>query len=46
MVGKDNRRDEVSVLSWPICDPPIHIGDEDADLSHGDGFVTWWNGFA
>ena len=36
MVGKDNRRDEVSVLSWPICDPPIHIGDEDADLSHGD----------
>ena len=36
MVGRDNRMDEVSVLSWPICDPPIHIGDEDADLSHGE----------
>ena len=28
--------DEVSVFSWPICDPPIHIGDGDVDLSHGD----------
>ena len=36
MVDKDNRMDEVSVLSWPICDPPIHIGVRDADLSHGD----------
>ena len=34
LVGRDNRMDEVSVLSWPICDPPIHIGDGDTDLSH------------
>ena len=27
--------DEVSI-SWPICDLPIHIGDGDVDLSHGD----------
>ena len=32
--------DEVSVLSWPICDPPIHVGDGDADLSHGER-VCW-----
>ena len=36
MVGRDNRMDEVSVLSRPICDPPIHIGDGDADLSHSE----------
>ena len=35
LVGKDNRMDEVSI-SWPICDPPIHIGDIDVTLSHGD----------
>ena len=35
LVGKDNRIDEVSI-SWPICDPPIHIGDVDVALSHGD----------
>ena len=35
LVGKDKRMDEVSI-SWPICDPPIHIGDGDVDLSHGD----------
>ena len=34
LVGKDKRMDEVSI-SWPICDPPIHIGDGDVDLSHG-----------
>ena len=28
--------DEVSVLSWPICDQPIHSGDGEAALSHGD----------
>ena len=28
--------DEVSVFTWPICDPLIHIGDGDVDLSHGD----------
>ena len=36
LVGKDKQMDEVSVFSWPICDPPIHIGDGDVDLSHGD----------
>ena len=35
LVGKDIRMDEVSI-SWPICDPPIHIGDIDATLSHSD----------
>ena len=35
LVGKDNLMDEVSI-SWPICDPPIHIGDIDVALSHGD----------
>ena len=32
LVGRDNQMDEV--LSWPICDPPIHIGNGDAALSH------------
>ena len=36
LVGRDNRMDEVSVLSWPICDPPIHVGNGDADLSHSE----------
>ena len=36
LVGKDKRMDEVSVFSWTICDPPIHIGDGDVELSHGD----------
>ena len=36
LVCKDKRMDEVSVFSWPICDPPIHIGTGDMDLSHGD----------
>ena len=36
LVGKDKRMDEVSVFSWPICSPPIHIGTGDVDLSHGD----------
>ena len=35
LVGKDNRMDEI-LISWPICDPPIHIGDVDVALSHGD----------
>ena len=35
LVGKNNQMDEVSI-SWPICDPPIHIGDVDVALSHGD----------
>ena len=28
--------DEVSVLPWPICDPPIHHGTSDNGLSQGD----------
>ena len=28
--------DEVSVFSWPICDPLIHIGDGDVNWSHGN----------
>ena len=36
LVGKGKRMDEVSVFTWPKCDPPIHIGDGDVDLSHGD----------
>ena len=28
--------DEVSVLPWPICDPPIHRGTSDMGLSQGD----------
>ena len=36
LVCKDKRMDEVSVFSWPICDPPIHIGTWDMELSHGD----------
>ena len=36
LVGRDNRMDEVSVLSRPVCDPPIHIGIGDAALSHSD----------
>ena len=36
LVGRDNQMDEVSVLSWPICDPPIHIGSGDAALSHSE----------
>ena len=28
--------DEVSVFSWPICDPSINIGTWDMELSHGD----------
>ena len=36
LVSKDKRMDEVSVFSGPICDPPIHIGDGDVDLRHGD----------
>ena len=36
LVCKDKRMDEVSVFSWPICDPPIHIGTGDMELSHGD----------
>ena len=35
LVGKDNQMDEVSI-SWLICDTPIHIGDVDVALSHGD----------
>ena len=26
LIFKDKRMDEVSVFSWPICDPLIHIG--------------------
>ena len=36
LVCKDKRMDEVSVFSWPICDPPIHIGTWDMEFSHGD----------
>ena len=36
LVCKDKRMDEVSVFPWPICDPPIHIGTWDMELSHGD----------
>ena len=36
LVVKDKWMDEVSVFTWPICDPPIHIEDGDVDLSHGD----------
>ena len=35
LVGMDNWMDEVSI-SWPICDPPIHVGVIDVSLSHGD----------
>ena len=35
LVGQDNRMDKV-LISWPICDPPIHIGDIDVALSHID----------
>ena len=36
LVCKDKLMDEVSVFSWPICDPPIHIGTGDMALSHHD----------
>ena len=35
LVGQDNRMDKV-LISWSICDPPIHIGDIDVALSHSD----------
>ena len=34
LVGRNNRMDEVSVLSWPVCDPPIRIDVANAALSH------------
>ena len=43
-VGKDNQMDEVSI-SWPICDPLIHIGDIDVALSHGDTEWVCWGSF-
>ena len=36
---KDKRMDEVSVFSGSICDPPVHIGTWDMELSHG---ITEW----
>ena len=33
-VGWNNRMDKVSVLSWPVCDPPIHINITNAALAH------------
>ena len=36
LVGKDKQMDEVSVFSWPICNPLIHFEAGDVDLSHGD----------
>ena len=35
LVGMENRMDEVSI-SWPICDPPIHVEVIDVSVSHGD----------
>ena len=34
LVGRNNWMDEVSVLSWPVCDPPIRIDVANAALSH------------
>ena len=34
--SQDKRMDEVSVLLWPICDPPIHYGTSDMGLSQSD----------
>ena len=36
LISQDIRMDEVSVLPWPICDPPIHHGTSDMGLSQGD----------
>ena len=33
-VGWNNRMDKVSVLSWPVCDPPIRIDVGNAALTH------------
>ena len=33
-VGWDDMMNEVSVLSWPVCDPPIHIYVANAALTH------------
>ena len=33
-VGWDDRMDKVSVLSWPVCDPPIRIDVTNAALTH------------
>ena len=33
-VGWDDRMDKVSVLSWPVCDPPIRIYVVNAALTH------------
>ena len=33
-VGWDDRMDEVSVLCWPVCDPPIRIYVVNAALTH------------
>ena len=36
LVGRNNRIDEVSVLSWPVCDPPIRIDVANVALSHSE----------
>ena len=36
LISQDIRMDEVSVLPWPICDPPIYRGTSDMGLSQGD----------
>ena len=36
LFSQDIRIDEVSVLPWLICDPPIHCGTLDMGLSQGD----------
>ena len=35
LISQDKRMDEVSVLPWPICDPPIHNGTSDNGLLPG-----------
>ena len=45
LICKDKRMDEVSVFSWPICDPLIHIGTWDTQyigyLHRPNAFGFW-----
>ena len=36
LISQDKRMEEILVLPWPICDPPIHNGTSDNGLSPGD----------
>ena len=36
-VGWNNRMDKVSILSWPVCHPPIRIDVANAALTHNTG---------